>query len=92
MVQTHAHPNPAAGLLSALRAGMTFLVQLTAGLMLLFVAGLVAIITAIAGVALAAAAIAMRFAAPRRPRPTSPPSDGTITLEARRTPRGWTVE
>lgn len=92
MVQTRASFNPSFGLLAALRAGGAFAAQLFVGLMLIFFAGLVALMTAIAGLTLAAAAIAMRFAANRPARNAAPAGDGAITLEARRTPRGWTVE
>ncbi|PKP83012.1 MAG: hypothetical protein CVT79_02900 [Alphaproteobacteria bacterium HGW-Alphaproteobacteria-18] len=94
MVQTRAPSDPIASLLSALRMGVALAVQVLAGLMLVLVAGLVALVTAIAGITLAAAAIAMRFTASRQAsaarRPAAP--EGTITLEARPTPRGWTVE
>lgn len=69
--------------------------QLVAGLALIVVASLVALITAIAGLTLAAAAFAMRFAAPRYHAGGAPTANGdgaAVTLEARRTPRGWTVE
>lgn len=68
--------------------------QLFAGLMLILVAGLVAVVTAVAGVTLAAVAIAMRLSAKRQAGAARRPAmaDGAITLEARPTPRGWTVE
>lgn len=93
MVQTRAPSDPVASLLAALRMGVALTVQVLAGLMLVLVAGLVALVTAIAGITLAAAAIAMRLTASRQRRPsqTTPVAEG-ITLEARRTPRGWTVE
>jgi hypothetical protein len=93
MVQTRAPSDPIASLLAALRMGVALAVQVLAGLMLVLVAGLVALVTAIAGITLAAAAIAMRLTASRQARrsQTSPVAEG-ITLEARRTPRGWTVE
>lgn len=94
MVQTRAPSDPVASLLAALRLGVALTVQVLAGLMLVLVAGLVALVTAIAGITLAAAAIAMRLTAARRARPSQASSmpEGAITLEARRTPRGWTVE
>lgn len=93
MVQTRAPSDPIASLLAALRMGVALTVQVLAGLMLVLVAGLVALVTAIAGITLAAAAIAMRLTAARRARPSaSSMSESAITLEARRTPRGWTVE
>ena len=94
MVQTRAPSDPIDSLLSALRGIVALSAQLLAGLMLVLVAGLVALVTAIAGVTLAAAAIAMRLSAARKPRATRglAVSEGAITLEARPTPRGWTVE
>lgn len=91
MVQTHA--SPTASLLTALRTGVALAAQLLIGLLLILVASMVALMTAIAGVTLAAAALAMRFTAPRASSHASPgPADGAVTLEAHRTPRGWTVE
>ena len=47
----------------------------------------------IAGLMLAGAALVMRFAGRRpMPAPRSPSEDEPMTLNARRTPRGWTVE
>lgn len=94
MVQTRAPSDPIASMLAALRLGAALIVQVLAGLLLVLVAGLVALVTAIAGITLAAAAIAMRLTASRRagaPQ-TAQAADGAMTLEARRTPRGWTVE
>ncbi|MFN4184967.1 MAG: hypothetical protein ACK4M6_09295 [Hyphomonas sp.] len=94
MVHTRASYDPVAGLLSALRTGVALMAQLLAGLMLILVAGLVAVVTAIAGLTLAAVAIAMRLSASRQSRAARRHAapEGTITLEARPTPRGWTVE
>lgn len=78
---------------SRLRSAGLLAVQFLAGLFLVCVAGLVAIITAFAGLMLAAAALLVRFMAP--PRGAAIPAEareGTVTLNARRTPRGWTVE
>lgn len=68
--------------------------RVMAGGMLLLIAALLAIATAIAGVALACAALIMRYASvSRRARTpgTRKQGDG-LTLDARPTPRGWTVE
>ena len=93
MVNTRAPSDPVSSLLSALRGAIALSVQLLAGVMLILVAGLVALVTAIAGLTLAGVAIAMRMSAsgkaPMRQRARAPEG---ITLEARRTPRGWTVE
>lgn len=93
MVNTRAPSDPVPSLLSTLRGAAALSVQLLAGLMLILVAGMVALVTAVAGLTLAAVAIAMRLSAngkgATRHRATSPEG---ITLEARPTPRGWTVE
>ncbi|MFN4024815.1 MAG: hypothetical protein ACK4MQ_08280 [Hyphomonas sp.] len=90
MVQTHASPQTS--FVTAFRAGAALMAQLLVGLLLILVAGMVALITALAGVALAAAALAMRFAALRASSETATGRGDGVTLEARRTPRGWTVE
>lgn len=91
MVQTHASPGPS--FFTALRSGAALVMQLLAGLLLVLVASMVAVVTAIAGLALAAAALAMRYAARRTVSPAdSGEAERAVTLEARRTPRGWTVE
>lgn len=94
MVHTRAPSDPVASLISALRAGVALMAQLLAGLMLILVAGLVALVTAIAGLTLAAVAITMRLSASRQARGArrSTAPDEAITLDARPTPRGWTVE
>ena len=77
----------------ALRASLALAVQVVIGMMLVLTAGIVAVMTAIAGVLLGAAALVMRFAGGRRMhRSTEDVRGEPITLEARRTPRGWTVE
>ena len=92
MTRTAHHP---AGfdISGALRAGFALMVQVMIGMVLVLTAGIVAVMTAIAGVLLGSAALVMRFADGRRARPVREPSGKEpITLEARRTPRGWTVE
>lgn len=95
MVQTHPSPSaPVRNLLAMLRGAALLALQVAIGALLIIVAGMAAIMTAIAGVTLAAAALAMRYILPHRAArdPMAVPGDGTVTLEARRTPRGWTVE
>jgi len=63
--------------------------------MIIFMAGFIAIATAMAGLALAGTALLMRFFGGSRDSVTTyhETTDGQgITLEARKTPRGWTVE
>ena len=62
---------------------------------IIFIAGFIAIATAMVGLALAGAAILMRFFGGSHDTNTTYDEmvDGQgITLEARKTPRGWTVE
>ncbi len=63
---------------------------------IVIMAGLIAVATAAAGIALAAFALILRLSGTRSDeRPTryeETADNGTITLEAKKTPRGWTVE
>ncbi len=80
---------------AALFASVTRLfARLGVGVLLILLAGIVASVTAIAGVILAMAALVLRFGARRRAPVTIVTNDegGAVTLEARHTPRGWTVE
>ena len=82
-------------LMSILRRGMTWIVQGLLAIAIIMVAGFIAIATAAAGIALALVAVFMRLLGRNQVQPTprsTQASDGTITLEARETPRGWTVE
>ena len=62
----------------------------------IFMAGMIAVATAVAGLALAAFAIILRLSGSRDDAPQTryeeTADNGTITLEAKKTPRGWTVE
>ena len=63
---------------------------------IIFMAGLVAIATAAAGIALAAFAVILRLSGSSNDERTTRYEEhadaGTVTFEAKRTPRGWTVE
>jgi hypothetical protein len=76
------------------RAGVWIMKGLLA-LSIIFLAGVIAIATAAAGITLAAVALMTRLSG-KRSEPTTvyrETADGdAITLEARKTPRGWTVE
>lgn len=65
-------------------------------LAIVFMAGLIAVTTAAVGIALAAFALILRLSgSPAGQRPThyqETAENGTVTLEAKKTPRGWTVE
>jgi hypothetical protein len=86
-------PLRALGFTASLRAGVAVLVSVLIGAMVLFVASLVAMMTAFAGLMLAGAALLLRFVNVRQPAPIPVRiKDAPVTLQARRTPRGWTVE
>lgn len=78
-------------LVAFLRESGTFLVQILIGFLVLLAAGAFAVMTAFAGVMLAFAALVMRFAGQRQVK-DAPAETSTVTLDARPTPRGWTVE
>nr|WP_070960713.1 hypothetical protein [Hyphomonas sp. Mor2] len=63
---------------------------------IIFMAGMIAVATAVAGLALAAFAIILRLTGSKDDLPHTrydeTADNGTITLEAKKTPRGWTVE
>ncbi len=85
-------PNRTPDLLASLRAGLGFVAQLLVGAMLIFIASFVAMMTALAGLLLASAALVLRYVV-RQPAPIPVRvKDAPVTLQARRTPRGWTVE
>lgn len=83
-------------LIGLLRRAGTWVFHAIIAVAIIMVAGFVAIATATAGLALAVFALLMRVIG-RSPIVQKAPrqhtaQDGTITLEARETPRGWTVE
>jgi hypothetical protein len=81
------------GLFASLGAGLGFVARLLIGAVVIFVASFVAMLTAFAGLMLAGAALMMRYVAVRQPaRVPVRIKDAPVTLQARRTPRGWTVE
>ena len=85
-------PNRTPGLLASLRAGLGFVAQLLVGAMLIFVASFIAMMTAFAGLLIAGAALVLRYLV-LQPAPVPVRvKDAPVTLQARRTPRGWTVE
>lgn len=63
---------------------------------IIFMAGLIAVATAAAGIALAAFALILRLSGSQnrapQPRYEEHAENGAVTLEAKKTPRGWTVE
>ncbi len=63
---------------------------------IVIMAGLIAVATAAAGIALADFALILRMsgskASEHQTRYEKNAENGTVTLEAKKTPRGWTVE
>ncbi|MEL6829180.1 MAG: hypothetical protein AAFO63_03485 [Pseudomonadota bacterium] len=83
-------------LVALMRQLTRFAVRGGVAVALIFLAGMLAVATAIAGITLALVAVLMRLFGTGEEasvRTSSQPgADGSVTLEARKTPRGWTVE
>lgn len=80
-------------MLASFRVGLGFATQVLVGAVLVFFASLIAMMTALAGLMLAAAALLLRYVSQRTPaRIPARVEEAPVTLNARRTPRGWTVE
>ncbi len=97
MTATHTAPLGFPENLFALLRNMgNFLAKGILALAIIFMAGLIAVATAAAGIALAAFALILRMsgsnAGERHARYEENAENGTVTLEAKKTPRGWTVE
>jgi hypothetical protein len=97
MTATHTAPLGFPENLFALLRNMgNFLAKGILALAIIFMAGLIAVATAAAGIALAAFALILRIsgssADERTTRYEESAENGTVTLEAKKTPRGWTVE
>ncbi len=81
-------------LISLMRRIGALLSKSAVGIVIVLMAGIIAVATAAAGIALAVAAVLLGLFAQRRTEPVVPdqnPPD-SMTLDARKTPRGWTVE
>ena len=97
MTATHTAPLGFPENLFALLRNMgNFLAKGILALAIIFMAGLIAVATAAAGIALAAFALILRISGSstdgRNTRFEESAENGTVTLEAKKTPRGWTVE
>ncbi len=81
--------------MNACRRGFALAAQIVFGGLVVLAAGVLAVATAVIGLILALAAIVIGLASGKRPvaerAGTSTTEDG-VTLEAHRTPDGWTVE
>lgn len=97
MTATHTAPlGFPDNLLALLRSMGNFFAKGILAIAIIFMAGLIAVATAAAGIALAAFALILRMsgsnATERRTHYEEHADNGTVTLEAKKTPRGWTVE
>ncbi len=85
-----------ARILTGMREAARFTLKAILALAIVFMAGVIAVVTAAIGLIVAAVAVLLKLASPSRPsarRTTHAETDASgITLEAHRTARGWTVE
>ena len=85
-----------ANIANGFREGARWILRGILALAIIFMAGVIAVVTAAVGLIIAAIAVMLRLtgASPKVRRTSSAPkpsADG-ITLDAHRTARGWTVE
>ena len=87
------------GLFASLRNGLVFIAKLCVAGLLILAAGILAVATAVVGLVIAGIALLLRFIGRRQApvtvqtRRTNPATDTNgVTLEAKRTHHGWTVE
>lgn len=97
MTATHSAPfGFPHNLYALLRRMGNLIVKGVLAVAIVFMAGLIAVATAAAGIALAAYAVILRLSGSRSDRGQTryeeTAENGAITLEAKKTPRGWTVE
>ena len=97
MTATHSAPfGFPHNLFALLRRMGNLLMKGVLGFAIIMMAGILAVATAAAGIALAAYALILRLSGSNSERGHTryeeTAENGTITLEAKKTPRGWTVE
>ncbi|MEO1643295.1 MAG: hypothetical protein AAFR74_08165 [Pseudomonadota bacterium] len=95
MTATQTNPNNfMISLINGLKQALTWFAKGLIALALVVLAGMLAVMTAIAGMVIASAALLIGLAgSKRRTEDYTVREDGEgLTLEARKTPRGWTVE
>lgn len=101
MTATHSAPlGFPENLFALLRQMGNLLTKGILAIAIIFMAGLIAVATAAAGIALAAFALILRLSGSTSGSKSRSDStryeetadNGAITLEAKKTPRGWTVE
>lgn len=97
MTATHTAPYGFPhNLFALMRRVGNFLAKGVLAVAILFMAGIIAVATAAAGIALAAFALILRLSGSQsedgRTHYQETAENGVVTLEAKKTPRGWTVE
>lgn len=95
MTATQINPNSfLTSLMQGMRQGLRWFAKGMVAVSLVVLAGMLAVMTAIAGLVIAAVALMIRLIGPKaHPHTIEIKEDGEgLTLEARKTPRGWTVE
>ncbi len=97
MTATHTAPfGFPHNLLALLRRAGNLVAKGVLAIAIVFMAGMIAVATAVAGLALPAFAVILGLSGSKadapRTRYEETADNGTITLEAKKTPRGWTVE
>ena len=88
-------PAPMDALLASLRRGFSLAGRLVLGAFIILAAGILAVATAVAGLVIASVALVIGLLGRMQVRRAARRETGAgpqMTLEARRTPRGWTVE
>lgn len=95
MTATQINPNGfGTSIIQGFQQGFRWFAKGMVAVALVILAGLLAVMTAIAGLVIAGVALMIRLIGPKtEARAFDVREDGEgLTLEARKTPRGWTVE
>lgn len=95
MTATQMNPNTLlSSIMQGMRQGLRWFAKGMVALALVVLAGILAVMTAIAGLVIASVALMIRLIGSKaQPQSYEVYEDGEgLTLEARKTPRGWTVE
>lgn len=83
-------------IISSLRGALSFVAKVAIAGLLVVAAGILAVATAVVGLVIAGIALLLRFTgwgrAPMARQPNQWQDGDTVTLDARRTSHGWTVE
>lgn len=85
-------PFDAREIMASIRAGFAMLLKVIMGGLVVIAAGILAVAVAMVGLILASAAVGYRLVSGQQRAPTTHEHGDGIILEAKQTPRGWTVE